>query len=92
MEPFALSDAFRPGLDRPVPGRAIVVGVMQKDPDSGVVKTPKALAPLAVGDQLPWRLTRDGESQWLVVTEVIDASSYRVRYPNGTTGLLVDSE
>lgn len=54
--------------------------------------TPRLLAPLAVGDQLPWRLTRDGEPRWLIVTEVIDDSSYRVRYPDGTTRILVDAE
>lgn len=75
-----------------MPGRAIVVDVMRKCTCRGAVETPKLLAPLALGDQLPWRLTRDGEAQWLVVTEVVDASSYRVRYPDGTTGLLVDSE
>lgn len=54
--------------------------------------TTRLLAPLAVGDELPWRLTPDGEPQWLIVTEVIDDSSYRVRYPDGSTGILVDSE
>jgi hypothetical protein len=54
--------------------------------------TPRLLAPLAVGDRLPWRLARDGEPQWLIVIEVIDDSSYRVRYPDGTTRILVDSE
>ena len=53
---------------------------------------PRLLAPLVVGDRLPWRLTRDGEAEWLIVVEVIDGSSYRVRYPDGTTGILVDSE
>jgi hypothetical protein len=65
---------------------------MRRYTGRGAVKTPKLLAPLALGDRLPWRLTRDGEPHWLVVAEVIDASSYRVRYPDGTTGLLVDSE
>src|SRR5439155_15700766 len=29
------------------------------------------LAPLAVGDRLPWKLDREGEPQWLVVVEVM---------------------
>jgi hypothetical protein len=52
----------------------------------------KLLARLSVGDELPWRVTRSGEPQWLVVTEVVDASRYRVRYPDGTTAELVDSD
>ena len=54
--------------------------------------TTRLLAPLAVGDELPWRLTPDGKPRWLIVTEVIDDSSYRLRYPDGTTRILVDSE
>jgi hypothetical protein len=50
------------------------------------------LAPLCVGDKLPWRLRPDGEGEWVIVVEVIDESSYRVRYPDGSIGLLVDSE
>jgi hypothetical protein len=53
---------------------------------------PRLLAPLVIGDRLPSRLARDGESEWLIVVEVIDDSSYRVRYPDGTTGILVDPE
>ena len=52
----------------------------------------KLLAPLAVGDQLPWKLDRDGQPQWLVVVEVINSTSYLVRYPDGKTEILVDSE
>ncbi len=54
--------------------------------------TRRLLAPLAVGDRLPWRLAPDGEPQWLIVIEVIDDSSYRVRYPDGASRILVDSE
>jgi hypothetical protein len=60
--------------------------------DRGGARRPKLLAPLAVGDELPWRLRRDGEPPWLVVVELIDGSSFRVRYPDGTTEVLVDSE
>jgi hypothetical protein len=52
----------------------------------------KLLAPLAVGDQLPWKLDRDGQPQWLIVVEVINSTSYLVRYPDGKTEILVDSE
>jgi hypothetical protein len=65
---------------------------MGKPRDTGSGKSAKLLAPLAIGDKLPWRLRRDGEPEWLVVVEVIDGSSYRVRYPDGTTFVLVDSE
>lgn len=51
----------------------------------------RLLAPLDVGDRLPWRLTRDGEAEWLIVVEVIDELSYRVCYPDGTIRILVDS-
>jgi hypothetical protein len=50
------------------------------------------LTPLEVGDQLPWRLDCNGEPQWLTVIEVVSSVSYIVRYPDGTTELLVDSE
>lgn len=50
------------------------------------------LAPLKVGDKLPWRLGADGELQWLTVIEVVSDVTYLVRYPDGTTELLVDSE
>jgi hypothetical protein len=63
-----------------------------KRSDIGTGKNSKLLAPLAVGDKLPWRLRRDGEPEWLVVVQVIDDSRYRVRHPDGTTSVLVDSE
>ena len=50
------------------------------------------LAPLDVGDRLPWKPNPDGEPQWLTVIEVVSDVSYKVRYPDGTTELLVDSE
>lgn len=50
------------------------------------------LAPLHVGARLPWKLNPDGEPQWLAVIEVVSDVSYKVRYPDGTTELLVDSE
>jgi len=50
------------------------------------------LAQLNVGDRLPWKLDRDGEPQWLTVIEVVSDVSYVIRYPDGTTELLVDSE
>jgi hypothetical protein len=52
----------------------------------------RLLAPLEVGDRLPWRLDSDGEPLWLTVIEVVSSTSYIVRYPDGTTELLVDSE
>ena len=52
----------------------------------------KLLAPLAVGDRLPWKLDREGRPQWLVVVDVLSATSYLVQYPDGTTEVLVDSE
>jgi hypothetical protein len=52
----------------------------------------KLLAPLAVGDRLPWKLDRDGEPQWLIVDEVMSPTSYLVRFPDGQTEILVDSE
>jgi hypothetical protein len=39
-----------------------------------------------------WKLDRDGLPQWLIVVEVIDPTSYLVRYPDGKTEILVDSE
>jgi hypothetical protein len=50
------------------------------------------LAPLAVGDRLPWKLDHEGEPQWLVVVDVLSSTSYLVRYPDGSTETLVDSE
>jgi hypothetical protein len=65
---------------------------MPKSGDIGSGESPSLLAPLAVGDKLPWRLRQDGEPEWLVVVEVIDGLRYRVRHPDGTTCVLVDSE
>jgi hypothetical protein len=50
------------------------------------------LAPLSVGGRLPWKLDHDGEPQWLVVVDVLGSTSYLVRYPDGSTETLVDSE
>ena len=50
------------------------------------------LAPLVVGDRLPWKLDHEGEPQWLVVVDVLSSTSYLVRYPDGSTETLVDSE
>jgi hypothetical protein len=52
----------------------------------------RLLAPLAVGDRLPWKLDREGEPQWVVVVDVLRSTSYLVRYANGSTETLVDSE
>jgi hypothetical protein len=53
--------------------------------------SPSLLAPLAVGDELPWRLDRNGNPQWLAVVARISADSYLVHYPDGATAVLVDS-
>jgi hypothetical protein len=37
------------------------------------------LAPLNVGDRLPWKLDRQGEPQWLTVIEVVSDLSYVIR-------------
>ena len=58
----------------------------------GWSRVSKLLAPLVVGDRLPWKLDRDGQPRWLIVVEVIDPTSYLVRYPDGKTEILVDSE
>ncbi len=50
------------------------------------------LSPLSVGDELPWRLDESGQPQWLKVLEVLSSTSYLVRYPDGTTEILTDSE
>jgi hypothetical protein len=42
------------------------------------------LAPLSIGDRLPWKLDHDGEPQWLVVIDVPSSTSYLVRYPDGS--------
>jgi hypothetical protein len=52
----------------------------------------RLLAPLKVGDRLPWRLDANGEGHWLTVIEVVDSVTYIVRYPDGAIGALVDSE
>jgi hypothetical protein len=52
----------------------------------------KLLAPLAIGDRLPWKLDREGRPRWLVVVDVISATSYLVQDPDGKTEILVDSE
>lgn len=54
--------------------------------------TPTLLAPLHIGDRLPWKLDGRGEPQWVTVIEVVSDVSYLVRYPDGVTQLLVDSE
>lgn len=50
------------------------------------------LAPLKIGDQIPWKLDRNGDPQWLIVTEVVSDTSYVVRYPDGKVETLTDSE
>lgn len=51
-----------------------------------------SLAPLEVGDLIPWKLDASGEPQWLEVVHVLDAVSYLVRYPDGSHEVLTDSE
>jgi hypothetical protein len=58
----------------------------------GVPRMTGLLAPLKRGDRIPWRLDRSGEPQWLTVTDLIDETSYEVRYPDGALETLVDSE
>jgi hypothetical protein len=50
------------------------------------------LARLKLGDQIPWKLDRNGDPQWLTVIEVVSDTSYSVRYPDGTVETLTDSE
>ena len=50
------------------------------------------LAKLMVGDRLPWRLDEAGNPTWLSVTEVRGPAGYVVRYPDGRTEVLTDSE
>jgi hypothetical protein len=69
------------------PRRAMVVR-MKKRPN----EDERLLAPLSAGDQLPWKLSSDGEPLWLTVTEVVGQSSYLVRYPDGSLETLTDSE
>jgi hypothetical protein len=59
---------------------------------AGVPKMTGLLAPLRLGDRIPWKLDGSGEPQWLTVTEVIDETTYKVRYPDGTVETLADSE
>jgi hypothetical protein len=58
----------------------------------GWSRVSKLLAALVVGDKLPWKLDRDGQPKWLIVVEVVDSTSCLVRYPDGKTEFLVDSE
>ena len=37
------------------------------------------LAPLDVGDRLPWKLDREGRPQWLLVVDVLSATNYLVQ-------------
>jgi hypothetical protein len=53
---------------------------------------PTLLAPLYIGDRLPWKLDGRGEPQWVTVIEVVSNVSYLVRCPDGAIQLLVDSE
>jgi hypothetical protein len=53
---------------------------------------PKLLAPLRVGDQIPWKMSRCGEPLWLTVVEVLSDSSYSVRYPDGRIEILTDCD
>jgi hypothetical protein len=52
----------------------------------------KRLAPLSVGDRLPWKIDEEGEPQWVVIIGAITPRSYLVRYPDRRTEILVDSE
>ena len=52
----------------------------------------RLLAPLSAGGRIPWKLSRYGEPLWLTVTEVLGEDRYIVRYPDGTSGVLTDSE
>src|SRR4051794_26476543 len=45
--------------------RAMVAAVDRRRRDEGGLVQP-VLAPLAVGDDLPWKLGRDGQPQWLL--------------------------
>jgi hypothetical protein len=49
------------------------------------------LAPLTIGNRLPWELDHEGDPQWLVVIDMLSPTSYVVRYPDGSLGALVDS-
>ena len=49
------------------------------------------LAPLSIGDRLPWRLV-DGEPTWLIVTAVLGPGVHEVEYPDGSREILLDSE
>jgi hypothetical protein len=69
----------------------MVEASMRDRGEVGGATMPVLLAPLRLGDVLPWRLGPDGEPEWLTVVEVVGGSSYRVRYPDGTAGVVVDS-
>jgi hypothetical protein len=62
--------------------RRATVGLVERRPKEAS-QTPSLLAPLAVGDELPWKLSREGHPQWLVVIEVMGADRYVVQYPDG---------
>ena len=51
----------------------------------GCSRVSKLLAPLAVGDQLPWKLDRDGQPRWLIVVEAEhgERSEERLTHRNG---------
>jgi len=50
------------------------------------------LAPLKVGDRLPWKLDSHGTPLWLTVREVIGDGLYAVEYPDGSRETIHDSE
>ena len=51
-----------------------------------------ALAPLRIGDQIPWKLDETGEPQWLTVIAIESPGVYLVRDPSGNIERLRDSE
>lgn len=51
-----------------------------------------ALAPLSIGDQIPWKLDVDGEPQWLTAIAIESPGVYLVRDPSGNIERLRDSE
>ena len=57
----------------------------------GRATMPGLLAPLGIGDVLPWRLGPDCGPEWLTVVEVVGGSTRRIRYADGTAGVVVDS-
>ena len=62
----------------------------KESPEQGPT-APRLLAPLDLGERVPWMLDRSGEPQWLTVIEVVSDTSYVVLYPNGTADTLTDS-